>query len=195
MNPKTGRKEYVFANLELVYPSGDAESGYEFCFEELRALKRGLIDPTGRAVKPKKQTMAKQPASERSVTRPEQVVSPGNTEKHSEGQLDIFQDIEASKLPTEMPVFEDVVLSAAPTKLSIFQDKEPSQVHAKMDVFQDTETSKVPIKIPIFDDSKAPRSKSEAEAKIVRKSRREEKANRTRKLEIVEVKAEPQTSM
>jgi checkpoint serine/threonine-protein kinase len=195
VNPKTGRKEYVFANLELVYPSGDAESGYEFCFEELRAMKRGLIDPTGRVVKTKKREVSKKLASERPVTPPEQNVSPQNTKMHSERKFDIFQDTEASEVPMRMPVFDDTLPSGAPAKLSIFQDNETSLAPAKMAVFQDTETSKVPTKIPIFDDSEVPRSKSTAEAKTARKARREEKANRTRKLEIVEVKAEPQTSM
>ena len=44
MNPKTGRLEYVFVNLEAVYPTSDGESGVEFCFEELRAQHRGWLD-------------------------------------------------------------------------------------------------------------------------------------------------------
>ena len=180
MNPKTGRKEYVFANLELVYPSGNAESGYEFCFEELRAMKRGLIDPTGRVVKPKKQKTVKTQAEQRPVTPPEQSVSPKNTKVSSTRKLDIFQDTETSKVPVKIPVFEDNEAEKKPAKTPIFQDV--------------TETSRVPAKIPIFDDSEAPQPKSDAEAKAARKALKEEKANRTRKIEIMEVKAEPQTS-
>jgi checkpoint serine/threonine-protein kinase len=210
VNPKTGRKEYVFANLELVYPSGDAESGYEFCFEELRAMKRGLIDPTGRAIKPKKQKLVKAKAEQRPVTPPEQSLSPKNTKVSSSRKLDIFQDATTSKVSVKMPVFEDVEKnkspekmpifqdseeSKPPAKLAVFQDAENSTPQAKMSIFQDTETSKVPAKIPIFDDSEAPEANADAAAKAARRAaRREEKANRTRKIAIVEVKAEPQTS-
>lgn len=179
MNPKTGRKEYVFANLELVYPSGDAESGYEFCFEELRAMKRGLIDPTGRVVKSKKQKVIKAQAEQRPVTPPEQGIPPKNTKTSSSRKLEIFQDTETSKVSMNMPVFQDTETSPAPAKLSIFQD---------------TETSKVPAKIPVFDDIEAPQPKTDAAARAAKKTRKEEKANRTRKIAIMEVKAEPQTS-
>ncbi|KAF1816232.1 hypothetical protein P152DRAFT_388456 [Eremomyces bilateralis CBS 781.70] len=43
INPKTGRRECVFVNLEAVYPSQDDMSS-EFCFEELRAKHRGWLD-------------------------------------------------------------------------------------------------------------------------------------------------------
>jgi checkpoint serine/threonine-protein kinase len=149
VNPKTGRKEYVFANLELVYPSGDAESGYEFCFEELRAMKRGFIDPTGRVVKPKKQKVLKPQTDQRPITPPDREVLPKNTKSSSAKKLGIFHD---------------------------------------------TETNKGPVKIPIFDDNDVPQTKQDAVAKAARKARKEERANRTRKIAIVEVKAEPQTS-
>ena len=42
MNPKTGRQECVFVNLEAVYPDA-GKRGAEFCFEELRARHRGLL--------------------------------------------------------------------------------------------------------------------------------------------------------
>lgn len=44
MNPRTGRKECVFVDLESIYPTGDDKSGVEFCFEELRARRRGWLD-------------------------------------------------------------------------------------------------------------------------------------------------------
>ena len=42
VNPKTGRLECVFVNLEAVYPEGNG--GAEYCFEELRARHRGWMD-------------------------------------------------------------------------------------------------------------------------------------------------------
>ncbi|KIW05543.1 uncharacterized protein PV09_03422 [Verruconis gallopava] len=171
INPKTGRKEYVFANLELVYPSGDAESGYEFCFEELRAMKRGLIDPTGRVIKPKKQTATKTDIEQRPVTPPNTAVSPKNTKVSSSRKLDIFQDTQTSKIPVKIPVFDD----------SVAQD-------------QPVSTTKVSKKIPVFDENGQPQVETDAAARAVKKKmRKEERANRTRKIEIMEVKAEPQT--
>ncbi len=43
MNPRTGKVERVFVNLEAVYASAD---GQEFSFEELRARHRGWLDRT-----------------------------------------------------------------------------------------------------------------------------------------------------
>lgn len=40
VNPKTGKAERVFVNLEAVYPNEDDPSE-EFSFEELRAMSRG----------------------------------------------------------------------------------------------------------------------------------------------------------
>ena len=184
----------MYANLELVYPSGDAESGYEFCFEELRAMKRGLIDPTGRVIKPKKPKTSKNLVEERPVTPSEQGISPKNSKSHSARKLDIFQDTETSKVPVKMPIFEDTEEARPPAKMQIFEDGENSRPPAKVAIFQDTETSKVPAKIPIFDDSEAPQPKPDAAVRASRKARKEEKANRTRKIAIMEVKAEPQTS-
>jgi hypothetical protein len=80
-----------------------------------------------------------------------------------------------------------------PTKMSIFADIEPSKPPTtKMSIFEDVEISKAPVKIPIFDDESAPAQRQEFTSK--KKSRREERTNRTRKLQILEVKAEPQTS-
>lgn len=43
VNPRTGRAERVFVNLEAVYPNPDDPSE-ELCFEELRAKHRGWLD-------------------------------------------------------------------------------------------------------------------------------------------------------
>lgn len=40
VNPKTGKAERVFVNLEAVYPDPD-DPAREVCFEELRAVRRG----------------------------------------------------------------------------------------------------------------------------------------------------------
>ncbi|KAK5160227.1 hypothetical protein LTR04_004739 [Oleoguttula sp. CCFEE 6159] len=43
VNPRTGRTESVFANLEAIYPNPDDPSE-EHCFEELRARRRGWLE-------------------------------------------------------------------------------------------------------------------------------------------------------
>jgi checkpoint serine/threonine-protein kinase len=43
VNPRTGKPERVFVNLEAVYPDRDNPS-HEMSFEELRAISRGWMD-------------------------------------------------------------------------------------------------------------------------------------------------------
>jgi checkpoint serine/threonine-protein kinase len=43
INPKTGKPECVFSDLEAVYPNGAEGDGEEFSFEELRARQRGWL--------------------------------------------------------------------------------------------------------------------------------------------------------
>ena len=45
VNPKTGKVERVFVNLEAVYPNPQ-DSNITFSFEELRAKHRGWLDKT-----------------------------------------------------------------------------------------------------------------------------------------------------
>lgn len=45
INPKTGRPERVFVNLDAVYPKAN-DSTVEMSFEELRAAKRGWLSKT-----------------------------------------------------------------------------------------------------------------------------------------------------
>lgn len=51
-----------------------------------------------------------------------------------------------------------------------------------------------PVKIPIFDDEAPVAQMQTTMAKPAKKARREDRANRTQKIQILEVKAEPQTS-
>jgi checkpoint serine/threonine-protein kinase len=58
INPRTGRAECVFVDVEAVYPQG-MEQGEEFSFEELRARSRGLLkrDWSGEVGKAKEQAV------------------------------------------------------------------------------------------------------------------------------------------
>jgi checkpoint serine/threonine-protein kinase len=53
LNPKTGRLEVVFADLQQVYPNRDDPMSVEFSFEELRARHRGWLDMDWAAIRSK----------------------------------------------------------------------------------------------------------------------------------------------
>lgn len=50
VNPRTGRRERVFVDLESVYPDR-SNPAHEMSFEELRAIKRGWMDKDWRKQK------------------------------------------------------------------------------------------------------------------------------------------------
>jgi checkpoint serine/threonine-protein kinase len=50
VNPRTGRRERVFVDLESVYPD-PSNPAHEVSFEELRALKRGWMSKNWRSQK------------------------------------------------------------------------------------------------------------------------------------------------
>lgn len=45
VHPQTGKKEYIFVDLEAIYPTPD-EPGSELSFEEVIAAHRGWLDQT-----------------------------------------------------------------------------------------------------------------------------------------------------
>lgn len=180
----------MVVDLESMYPDGDDTTGNEYCVEELRARHRGWLNrdwrkPGAHVSKPK--PLAPKPAK---VSPPEETL----IEIEEPAQIEVFEDLEPSKPPAKkMPIFADSgPMKPPPKKMPIFADAETSRPPSKkMSIFEDVETSRAPVKIPIFDDENAPQPRLDG---AKRKARREEKANRTRKLEILEVKAEPQTS-
>lgn len=176
----------MVVDLESMYPDGDDTTGNEYCVEELRARYRGWLNRDWR--KPRAHvSKSKQSAK---VSPPEETF----IETKEPARIEIFEDPEPSKPPPKkMPIFADPEsMKPPPKKMSIFADAETSKPPSKkMSIFEDVETSRAPVKIPIFDDENTPQPRPDG---AKRKARREEKANRTRKLEILEVKAEPQTS-
>ncbi|TID22417.1 hypothetical protein E2P81_ATG11522 [Venturia nashicola] len=179
VNPDNGRHTQMVVDLESMYPDGDDTTGNEYCVEELRARHRGWLNRDWR--KPRPHVSKSKPLTPKPAT-----VSP------PEETLIEIEDPESIKPPSKMPIFADSKsMKPPPKKMSIFADAETSkQSSKKLQVFEDVETSKALVKIPIFDDENAPQPRLDG---AKRKARREEKANRTRKLEILEVKAEPQT--
>jgi hypothetical protein len=174
VNPANGRQTQMVVDLESIYPDGDDTTGNEYCVEELRARHRGWLNRDWRKSRAQV-AKSKQPEARPTAVEPPEKV-PIELEKPS--KIQIFEDAEPSKPPTKkMSIFTDSETSKPPTK--------------KMSIFEDVEPSRAPVKIPIFDDESAPQPRPDG---AKRKARREERANRTRKLEILEVKAEPQTS-
>ena len=67
VNPRTGRLEVVFVDLEQVYPNHEDPMSEEYSFEELRAKYRGWMDHDWDAIRRKEQERAKKAAEEEVV--------------------------------------------------------------------------------------------------------------------------------
>jgi checkpoint serine/threonine-protein kinase len=137
LNPRTGKPESVFVDLEAVYPSGTEQGGEEFCFEELRARYRGWMDKDW--AKPKSNPVKVHPREDSEATC----------------RLDLPIRDRDSQTEDELPDHQPMVPEARPVVRTV----------------------------PLKDESV-----SEKQA------RKEEKANRTRKIHVMEVRAETQTS-
>jgi checkpoint serine/threonine-protein kinase len=69
VNPRTGRLEVVFVDLEQVYPNHEDPMSEEYSFEELRAKYRGWMDHDWDAVRRKEQVQARKAAEEAEVAK------------------------------------------------------------------------------------------------------------------------------
>jgi checkpoint serine/threonine-protein kinase len=154
VNPKTGRLEVVFVDLEKVYPDHENPMSEEYSFEELRAKHRGWMNHDWEAIRRKEQDDARRVA---------EAAAPPKASKLKTSPLAPKRSEEASVKPKTVPL--------------------KGSVDDNM----------------VNDDENTPPSQEEMEkAKAARKARREEKANRTRKIKVMDVKevrAETQTSM
>lgn len=163
LNEKTGRMECVFVDLESVYPTGDDKSGVEFCFEELRARHRGWLEKDW--TKLRRTTVQ----SGRIAQVHEQEAAPSNSPLAA-------QEREAG------PPAEELIAIAETLERSPEVEESPAVEQPKVQV------------IRLNDDPDEVSRREEGAAKAARKARREERAaNRTRKLQLLEIKAQPQT--
>lgn len=138
VNPRTGKHERVFVNLEAIYPNPN-DPGEEYCFEELRAAARGWLSRTWTKQIP----------------------------------------LEPPKSIRPKPLSSDTTAILVP--LARADDGEKIAIHLQESL--------------VLSDENAPiTSTRRNEAEVARRIRREEKANRTRKIKVREVKAETQTS-
>jgi checkpoint serine/threonine-protein kinase len=197
INPKTGRVERVHVNLEYVYPNPE-DPTEEYSFEELRAMHRGLYDWA--AIRQKEEQM-KQPR------KAEVFVDPAPQEKPSKAE--VFVDATPQEKPKKAEVFVDPAPQEKPRKAEVYTDPVlQQQSESSSSATQGSENAPrqprtVPLKGSVDDenanDENMPPSQTEREnAKASKKARREERANRTRKIQVMDVKeirSETQTSM
>ncbi|KAK8154708.1 hypothetical protein IWX90DRAFT_490109 [Phyllosticta citrichinensis] len=151
LNPRSGKVERCFVNLEAVYPDFENSNGEEFCFEELRAAHRGWMkydwaQINRQAAEKLRQERAQKESQERKALKPK--------------DPQVLQ-------PKEAP--ERAAALAKSLKQTV---------------------------VPLNDtnDENAPPTQEEIQrAKMLKKQRREERANRTRKIEVMEVRGETKT--
>lgn len=149
VNPRTGRTECIFVNLEAVYPNVDDPYAEEYCFEELRARHRGWLDYDWAAIRREEDETAR---------RREQAV------------IRVHEDEEESSA-------ERVRSQQAAASLA-----KGLQVSLPLNDIQDEN-----------DENAVPSQEEMEKARLAKKLRREERANRTRKIKVMEVRAETQT--
>ncbi|EKG09345.1 hypothetical protein MPH_13659 [Macrophomina phaseolina MS6] len=146
VNPRTGKIERVFVNLEAVYPNAKDPTAAEFCFEELRARHRGWMKYDWKEInrqeaEARKQEQVKKEHKERKILNPKDPQSPM---------------------------------------------RDPAAMLAK--------GLKQSVALNDVNDENAPPSQEEIQrAKMLKKQRKEERANRTRKIKVMEVQNETQT--
>jgi checkpoint serine/threonine-protein kinase len=161
LNPKTGRLEIVYVDLEKVYPNHDDPMSEEYSFEELRAKHRGWLDHDWAAIRHKEQE---------------------EVEKAAEAAA-------AAKLPKPQAVplalqqIDEQVSKPRPTPLAARQvdgqPPKPKTVPLKGSIDDEMDAN---------DENAQPSREDMEKAKAARRARREEKANRTRKIQVMDVK-------
>jgi checkpoint serine/threonine-protein kinase len=168
INLKTGRPECVFVNLEAVYPN-PSDPSVEFCFEELRARHRGWLD----------RDWAAERVQAPSINQAQEPSQTSQQPKESKRGFAIFSDAPASKTQPEQE---------RPTSqrgFQIFQDdsENKSSPARSSPLTIDTSLRVVPIR----DENDENRAPSKADVELAKRLRREERANRTRKIEVMDV--------
>ncbi|KAF2452277.1 hypothetical protein BDY21DRAFT_375675 [Lineolata rhizophorae] len=153
VNPKTGRVEEVFADLEAVYPDAADPSAVEFCFEELRAKHRGWLECDWIAVRREEALRAKEEEVER-IDRDERA------RRREQQRVAATTDPAADEPSSQRP--EQQIVGGL-RKLVVLNDEND-------------------------ENAPPPPDKDIAAANLRKQRRREERANRTRKIKVMEVR-------
>ena len=165
MNPKTGRLECVFVNLEALYPD-PADLSVEFCFEELRVRERGWSDKDWRRPREVSQQIPSPPQDEWvMIDEPE----PSHNESNVADQV---MERPRSK-QRGFKIFEDSFEVAAITTSTHDEEKVLIETFSQTLALNDENDENAP-----------PRQ----EVKPHKKSRRNDDDNRTRKIQVMDVK-------
>ncbi|SMQ51639.1 unnamed protein product [Zymoseptoria tritici ST99CH_3D7] len=164
LNEKSGRLECVFVNLEAVYPEpGDMSVVYSF--EELRARHRGWQRKYRR----------------KAVSQEKHVSNKSSTTQQQSLQSEQPHEVEQEEQPPQkkgkdrgFTIFEDTPLQLAPKETA------PDDLEKIL-----VETFSKTLALNDENDENAPPSRQEVD--LAKKARREERANRTRKIKVMNV--------
>ncbi|KAK5108489.1 hypothetical protein LTR62_008228 [Meristemomyces frigidus] len=178
LNPKTKRRECVFVNLEAVYPEM-SQGGAEYCFEELRARHRGWLDKQwshpqrGSASKPLQQIKLSVPIGLGMKFEPEPALQDEVTPQ-TESNVDLLASQPKAK-QRGFKIFEDVPAQSRSSPAISREEPKLVEKFAKTMVLNDENDENAPQRKP-------------REVDIAKRMRREERANRTRKIKVMDVK-------
>lgn len=154
-------------NLEAVYPD-PSNPAIEFCFEELRAKHRGWLN----------RNWAAEPRQKQPTTDQSEVLSEPHSQKDQKRGFAIFQDTSAMTAPAQD---QENASNQKSRGFNIFQDDSENKQPTPLAI--DTSFKVLPVKDE--NDENKPPSKQDVE--IVKRMRREERANRTRKIKVMDV--------
>ena len=203
VNPRTGRAERVFVNLELVYPNPDDPVAEEYCFEELRARHRGWMDRDWKGEREERERQKEQQQREQDE---QSILQQQQLQRHQQ-QQDVKEPFQQKQISTTTTVATRETVES----IQVFEPKGQEQDQDQDQAWLLAENMQAACKIEGHEmdkdlvlgdvvtdvnDENAPPSQEELEkAALARKLRREERANRTRKIKVMEVKGTTQTSM
>lgn len=176
LNPVSGRLECVFVNLEAVYPEADKGNlAVEYSFEELRARHRGLMKRDWRKEKAARAAKRPEIAHRETFDIRQEDLMPSSQQPASPQKQDEPRPQTKKSKNGGFKIFED-----APAHNTTPDERPQSQSKVHVETFSKT------LALNDENDENTPPSKQEVDA--AKKARREEKANRTRKIEVMDVK-------
>ncbi|KAK0253108.1 hypothetical protein B0A54_04129 [Friedmanniomyces endolithicus] len=177
VNPKTGRQEFVFVDLDVVYPRA-GKAGAEFCFEELRARHRGWLDRDWSPPRSRGELDERPAAVELSI-KEELPGQESHLEQPAQGSLDLDMDDPSKQVKPKQrgfAIFEDVPRQPSPHVQPAQEGRGLVEKFARTLTLNDEN-----------DENAAPPPRRQ-EVDIAKRLRREERANRTRKIKVLDVK-------
>ncbi|KAI6824000.1 hypothetical protein KC340_g6262 [Hortaea werneckii] len=185
---QTGRMECVFVNLEAAYPQLGREQG-EYCFEELRARHRGWLNVDW--TRSEKRDIAEDLPQNVPEVEPEPVAVPepdfdllqdaAPIEKPRKGGFDIHVDEPAQQPKPKQrgfQIFEDT--PNEPATASQLNQQGQGDDKVLVESFSKT------LALNDENDENAPPRQQDVD--LAKRLRREERANRTRKIQVMDVK-------